>query len=69
MYNGTYSINNSILPVQSVPLKVKLAKPKDGDGGKVWSHQCMDALESIGRSQFNENLKLIENYEMLRGLS
>jgi len=66
IYNGLYSVTPDILPPQSVSLKEKLAKPKT-DSEKTWGQQCMDALEAIGKSQFNSNLKLIENYEMIKG--
>jgi hypothetical protein len=61
-----YSIGGNVLPPQSISLKDKLAEPSE-EGSKSWKHQCMDSLESIGRSQFNLNLKLIENYEMIKG--
>jgi len=32
-----------------------------------WKKDCMDALESIGRSQISQNDKLVENYEMIKG--
>lgn len=32
-----------------------------------WKKKCMDALEDVGRSQYRENLELIENYEMVKG--
>lgn len=65
MSNGFYTANYDILPKQMVPLKEKLADGKDGE--KSWKQKCMDALETIGKSQYNRNLKLIENYEMIKG--
>lgn len=65
IYNGLYTVSPNILPPQSVPLKEKLAKGTDTE--KSWSEKCMDALETIGKSQYNSNLKLIENYEMVKG--
>lgn len=62
---GFYTISPDILPSQMVPLKEKLAKGTDDK--KSWSQECMDALETIGKSQYRNNLKLIENYEMIRG--
>jgi hypothetical protein len=38
-------------------------KDKDED----WKKDCMDALETIAQSQRNSNLKLLENYEMIKG--
>lgn len=46
------------LPPQMMSLKEKNEK---------WQHDCMDALESIGRHQYLTNAKLVENYEMVRG--
>ena len=34
---------------------------------KEWREGCMDALESVGRSQFQQNMRFIENYEMVKG--
>lgn len=34
---------------------------------KEWKEACMDALETIGKAQFRGNLRLIENYEMVKG--
>lgn len=66
IYNPFYSASIDILPVQNVPLKEKLEKLSD-DSNKTWGQKCMDALETIGKSQFTNNLKLIENYEMIKG--
>lgn len=65
LYDGFYSQTVDILPVQTIPLKEKLAKGKDGS--KSWREQCMDSLETIGRRQYSSNLRLIENYEMIKG--
>lgn len=67
IYNGLYSVSPDLLPPQSIPLKDKMAKGNRKDGEKSWREQCMDSLEAIGKSQFNGNLKLIENYEMIKG--
>lgn len=67
IYNGFYSTSADILPQQMIPLKEKLTdKPINGDT-KCWRERCMDALETIGKSQYSLNLKLIENYEMIKG--
>lgn len=55
------TISNISLPPQMIPLKDKLKKDK------IWAKNCMDTLETIGRQQFYNNLRLIENYEMVRG--
>lgn len=44
------------LPVQMLPLKEK---------DKEWKIACMDALESIGRKQFLDNVEILENYRMV----
>lgn len=49
--------------MQSLPPQMLLAKDKDDD----WRQQCMDRLETIGRSQHFKNVKLMENYEMVKG--
>lgn len=46
------------LPPQMISLK-----QKDDE----FKHKCMDALEAVGRTQYLENLNLIENYEMVKG--
>lgn len=62
---GFYTVSPDILPQQMIPLKEKLAEGTDSD--KSFKEKTMDALESIGKSQYRSNLKLIENYEMIRG--
>lgn len=65
---GLYNVSADILPPQYVPLKEKLEEPDPSDPSKkTWAEKNMDALESIGRSQYNLNLPLIENYEMIKG--
>jgi hypothetical protein len=54
MYNGS----GHSLPPQMIPLKKK---------DKKWKERTMDTLESIGRSQYNNNIYLVENYEMVKG--
>jgi hypothetical protein len=62
---GFYNVSADILPSQMVPLKEKLAKGTDDQ--RSWGEQCMDSLETIGKNQYRSNLRLIENYEMIRG--
>lgn len=50
---GIYS-----LPPQMIPLNEK---------SDEWKRECMDRLEAIGRSQHYRNVKLMENYEMIKG--
>lgn len=57
--NPLYSTPNvANLPAQMLPLS-----KKDDE----WKQKCLDSLESVGRVQYNENLNLIENYEMVKG--
>lgn len=44
------------LPVQMLPMREK---------DKEWKMACMDALESIGRKQFLDNVNMLENYRMV----
>jgi len=55
------TVSNISLPPQMIPLKDKIKKDKR------WAKSCMDSLETIGRQQFYWNLRLVENYEMVRG--
>lgn len=66
LQNALYRANYDILPEQMVPLQKKLSKANDSNE-KTWGQNCLDALETIGKSQYNMNLKLIENYEMVKG--
>lgn len=47
----------------SLPPQMLSLKEKD----EVWKKKCLDALESIGRHQYFENSRLLENYEMVKG--
>lgn len=44
------------MPVQMLALK---------DKDKLWKIACMDALESIGRKQFLDNVEILENYRIV----
>jgi hypothetical protein len=50
---------NKGLPSQMLPVKQKETDE--------WQHANMDRLEQIGRQQFMDNLKILENYEMTGG--
>ncbi len=54
------------MPRQMIPLKDKM-EDQDEFGNSLWSRECMDSLEAIGRMQFFNNLKLKENYEIIQG--
>jgi hypothetical protein len=49
---------NINLPAQMVPLSKK---------GDKWKKACLDALDQIGTQQYYGNVRLIENYEMVKG--
>lgn len=67
IYDPLYGITPEILPPQSVPLKKKLAVRTTTEGPKTWGEIMMDSLETIGRQQYAYNLRLLENYEMIKG--
>lgn len=46
------------LPPQMIPLSEKTDD---------WKHACLDTLEQVGRNQYYNNVKLTENYEMIKG--
>lgn len=46
------------LPAQMLPMSKK---------DVVWKKDTLDCLEAIGKSQFFDNLSLIENYEIVKG--
>lgn len=50
------NVRQDALPIQMLPLK-----EKDAD----WKKACLDALESIGRKQFLENINILENYRIV----
>ena len=58
---------NSSLPAQQVSWKVKFEKEKDVNGNTKWMKDTMDALESVGRYAFYNNIELRKNYEIMQG--
>ena len=58
---------NSSLPAQQVSYKDKFVKEKDINGNTKWMKDCMDALESVGRYSFYNNIELRKNYEIMQG--
>lgn len=61
IYNSQDGFNSLVMPPQQIPLKKKLEKDN------LWGKKCMDVLEQVASSQIQENYKLIENYEMVKG--
>ncbi len=63
------SLNSPIgqnLPLQQLSLKDKLDSP-DKYGVSRWARECMDSLESIGRTSFFDNAYLFDNYDIADG--
>lgn len=58
---------NSSLPSQQVSYKVKFLQEKDKNGNTKWMKDSMDALESVGRYSFFNNIELRKNYEIMQG--
>jgi len=58
---------NSSLPAQQVSWEVKFKKEKDKNGNTKWMKDTMDALESVGRYSFYNNIELRKNYEIMQG--
>jgi hypothetical protein len=58
---------NSSLPSQQVSYKEKFEKDKDKNGFTKWMKDSMDALESVGRYSFYNNIELRKNYEIMQG--
>jgi len=58
---------NSSLPSQQVSYDVKFKKEKDKNGYTKWMKDSMDALESVGRYSFYNNIELRKNYEIMQG--
>lgn len=49
------------IPPQLIPYKQKIAK------NKKWAKETVDGLENLGRRQYHENVRFLENYQMLNG--
>ena len=60
MFSG-YTTPVSSLPAQTIPYSEKIAKKKK------WAKECVDSLEQLGRRQYYDNLRFVENYQMLNG--
>jgi len=58
---------NSSLPAQQVSWETKFKKDKDKNGCTKWMKDSMDALESVGRYSFYNNIELRKNYEIMQG--
>lgn len=58
---------NSSLPSQQVSYKTKFLEKVDKNGFTKWMKDSMDALESVGRYSFYNNIELRKNYEIMQG--
>jgi len=58
---------NSSLPAQQVSYKTKFFKDLDKNGFTRWMKDTVDALESVGRYSFFNNIELRKNYEIMQG--
>jgi hypothetical protein len=58
-HNAFYTTSTiANLPPQMIPKSEKTEE---------WQHANLDSLESVARTQFQQNLRFIENYEMIKG--
>jgi hypothetical protein len=55
---------NSTIMYKGLPAQMLPKSVKEQD---KWKNRNLDRLEQIGKAQFLENLKILENYEMLSG--
>lgn len=53
-------------PIDSLPSQMLTYKQKMKNK-KKWARDCVDALEQLGRRQYYDNLRFLENYQMLNG--
>lgn len=53
-------------PIDSLPSQMLTYKQKTKNK-KKWGRDCVDALEQLGRRQYYDNLRFLENYQMLNG--
>lgn len=58
---------NSALPAQQVSYKKKFIDDQDKYGNTKWMKDCMDALESLGRYSYYNNIILKKNYDIVQG--
>jgi hypothetical protein len=58
---SSYSSPLNTIPSQMKSLKEKFANKKD------WAKKCVDAYENIGRVQYYDNMRFVENYKMVNG--
>jgi len=57
----SYSSPVTAIPSQLISYKEKIAK------GKKWAKECLDSYETLGRRYYYDNLRFLENYQMMNG--
>jgi hypothetical protein len=58
MHDTLYTSLSADLPAQMIPLRKKTEE---------WKKKNLDSLEAVGRTQYLDNLRLLENFEMVKG--
>lgn len=58
---SAYTSPINAVPAQLLSYKEKIAK------GKKWAKECVDSYEILGRRHYHDNLRFLENYQMLNG--
>src|SRR5271169_1011141 len=53
-------------PLDTLPSQMKTYRQKTANK-KKWGKQCVDALENLGKRQYFDNYRFIENYQMVNG--
>lgn len=57
---------HTMIPPQMIPMSDKY-KDKDKRHISPWMRRCMDYFESVGRIQYQQNLKLVNNERLVNG--
>lgn len=60
------ALPNYSTPIDSLPSQMLTYKEKVRSK-KKWVRDCIDSLETLGRRQYYDNLRFLENYQMLNG--
>lgn len=53
-------------PLTAIPAQMKTLKQKFANK-KKWVKDCVDAFENLGRVQYYDNIRFVENYKMING--
>ena len=60
------ALPNYSTPIDSLPSQMLTYREKV-KSKKKWVRNCVDSLEQLGRRQYYDNLRFLENYQMLNG--